>query len=158
MPSTIQISQRGFVRSSFCEKMRPQRRFSCRSSPGRVPNVIEDVERRIVHPDRMPLEGDVGEPLPVARDVMEDRLDVGANAFGVESAVGRRERRAVEDEHRAHVHVAVLVFDLEERRIERREPLVMTHRATAGGAYRDLRPSCQRFLRASSESTGYIAT
>ena len=34
-PSTTHISHSGFERSSCCDMMRPERRFSCRTSPGR---------------------------------------------------------------------------------------------------------------------------
>ena len=71
--------------------------------------VVGQVEVRIVHPDR-PAEGERDEvhPLPVAGDVRQ----VGLDAPG-QVVVGRR--RALEDRHRADVHVADGVLEMQER-------------------------------------------
>ncbi len=62
--------------------------------------------------------GDARDALAVARH--QQRLDESADAVDVDAAFGTRERPGLEDRHRADVHRAVLVLDLEEGRIDGR--------------------------------------
>ena len=62
--------------------------FVARPRQRGVAHVVLELEVRVVHPDRMVLDGDQGEALPVARQPMEARRHVGAHALDVDAAVG----------------------------------------------------------------------
>ena len=76
-----------------------------------MPDVVAQVEVVVVDPHRMPLERNVRDPLPVARDPVQARRDVAADSLDVDAAVGGGERTRVEDRDPAEVHVRVLVLE-----------------------------------------------
>ena len=90
----------------------------------RVPDVVQDLEVGVVHPDRPPqLQRHHPHLLPVARD---QRQLAGHHPDDV--AVGGR--RALEDRDVADVHRVVVVLDREKGRVERVHPV---HRETSVG-------------------------
>ncbi len=124
-PSTTQISHSGLERSSCWAMTRPdqlaQLGLAAGGGQGRVAHVVLDVEVRVVHPDRAAqLEGDELHHLAVARHQGELGVDHGDD-------VGEGRRRALEDGDRGDVHVADVVLDVEERRVQRAQP-VSAHR------------------------------
>ena len=99
--------------------MRPESRFSCRSSrQARVPDVVIDVEVLVVDPGRMPVDRQLRQDLAVARDTMEARLHVGADALDVDAAVGRAERTGLVHRGSCDVHVVGRALGDQERVVE----------------------------------------
>ena len=71
-----------------------------------MPDVVVDVEMRIVDPDRpSDVERDELDHLPVARDKGQLRIDHCDDVF-------EERRRAFEDRNRRDVHMAHIVFDM----------------------------------------------
>jgi hypothetical protein len=88
-----------------------------RGGERRVPDVVVEVQARVVHPNRLArLERREGELLPVAGDKMEAGLDV------LDELVVAR-RRPLEDADSADVHVRGLFFLGEEAGVRRAEPV-----------------------------------
>jgi GNAT superfamily N-acetyltransferase len=84
-----------------------------------VADVVVEVEARVVDPHRAAgLERRERELLPVARDEVQPAADLRAEVVVVE-------RRALEDQDRADVHVRVLAFLGEEGRVHRCEPVAV---------------------------------
>ena len=95
----------------------PQLDLAARRREGGVAEVVVDVEMGVVHPDRAPeVERDEADDLPVAGDERElapHHVDDVGVAGG----------RAFEDADGRDVHVADIVLDVQERRIERTQPV-----------------------------------
>ena len=84
---------------------------------GGVAEVVLNVEVRVVHPHRAPqFEGDELHHLAVARDEGELGLDHGHDVI-------ERRLRALEDGHRADVHMADAVLEVQERCVQRAQPV-----------------------------------
>ena len=116
-PSTSHSSHSGFERSRRWENTRAgerqQRRLVTGLGQGGVADVVGEVERRVVDPQRPAgLERRDRELLAVARDEMQARLDVGEEL--VEPG-----RLALEDREPADVHVRVRLLLREEARVDR---------------------------------------
>mgnify|MGYP006908368812 CR=1 FL=1 len=77
-------------------------------------HVIAEVEARIVDPDRMVLDRDRRDALPVARHEVQARLDVVAQPLEVHAAFRTAHGRRIEDQAPRHVHVGVVVLHAEE--------------------------------------------
>ena len=90
----------------------------------RVPHVVVEVEARVVDPQRLPLERGPQQPLPVARDEVQARVDGVADRVDVDAAVGPPERAGVEERDAADVHVGLVVLEREHAGIEGGEALV----------------------------------
>ncbi len=120
-PSTIQISHSGLDRSSCWAMTRPTRRAQLGLAPGRgqggVAEVVVDVEVLVVHPHR---------PAQVERDEA-DHLAVAGNerklARDHVHDVGVARSRPLEDPDGGDVHMAHVVLDMQERRIEWAQPV-----------------------------------
>src|SRR5262249_17307405 len=84
---------------------------------GRMPKVIEDLEVRVVNPDRAPEpQRNEAHLLSIARDKVQLR-DHQPDQVAVPG------RRALEDGDRPHVHGVVLTLDPEERCIQRAQSI-----------------------------------
>ena len=80
--------------------------------------VVLDVEVGVVGPDRpAQIEGHAAHHLAVARDQRQLGVDHGQH-------VGEQGRGTFEDGHRGNVHVADVVLEVEERRIQRTQPVI----------------------------------
>src|SRR5262249_22888770 len=84
---------------------------------GSVPDVIEDLEVRVINPDRAPdAQRNVADLLAIPRYQVQLR-DHQPDDVSV------RRRRAFEDGDRPHVHRVVLTLDPEERGIQRAQSI-----------------------------------
>ena len=54
-------------------------------------------------------------------------IPAAGSALHVEAAVRCPQRRTVEHQRHRDVHVALIVFELEEQGVERRQPLIVSH-------------------------------
>ena len=92
--------------------------FSARRRQSGVAHVVLEVELGLVDPDRPALlERNEHHALPVARDLLQPRLDQ-------REEVPIRRRWALENGHRADVHMGAAILDFQEQRIEGAEALV----------------------------------
>ena len=119
-PSTIHISHRGRLRSSWCPAISPARSASWCGPAGlgyrRQPDVIVDVEVGIVDPDRVPQpERDLDQAAPEDRRQRDPGADRLLHPFeGVPARHGGR----VEHEGEGHVHVVGRRLQVEEAGVE----------------------------------------
>ena len=88
-----------------------------RARKARVPDVVVEVEVIVVHPDRIVLDRDPGEPLTVTGDLMQARRDTGPDALDVDPSVGGRERARLEDRRAPEMHVGLRALEEEERAV-----------------------------------------
>ncbi len=87
--------------------------------------VVVEVEPGVVHPDGVLEQRDPLEPLAIARDAMQPRLDAGPDAVHVDTAVHRPQRPRLEDRDGADVHVRRAILQFEKAVVEGGQPLVM---------------------------------
>ena len=86
--------------------------LATRGGQGGVPHVVLEIELRLVDPDGPSLpEGHENDPLPVARNLVEARVDEGEQ-------VAVRRRLALELGNRSDVHVGGAVLELEKEGVE----------------------------------------
>ena len=106
-----------------------QLRVVARTRQRRVADVVGQVEVIVVDPDRLVEDRDPAETLPVARHEVQAARDVSADTVDVYAAVGGSERRRLEEDEAAEVHVAVRILEVEEGAILGGDALVESHRA-----------------------------
>jgi hypothetical protein len=95
-----------------------------------VAHVVLQVEVRVVDPQRAArLERRERELLPVARDQVQTAADLRAELL----VLGRR---ALEEEHRAHVHVRALALLGQEGRVDGRQPVTVCLRHRFSSPFR----------------------
>ena len=88
-----------------------------------VAHVVADVEVRVVDPHgRDGAERREREPLAVARDEVQAGVDV-------RDEVVVRRRRALEEQHGAHVHVGAVLLESQKGGVEAGQPVGVRHRA-----------------------------
>ena len=158
-PSITHSSQSGRRRSSSCELEAADQALELGDvaglGQGGVADVVLDAEVVVVDPDRPATQRCVGQALPVARDAVQARADERADPLDVDAAVLGAQRPGFGDEHRRDVHRRARPLGAEERRVLRREQLVLVarhpqsiHRTDASAAKR------LRVLRTSSRTAG----
>jgi hypothetical protein len=92
-----------------------------------VPQVVAQVEVRVINPDGASLLGrHLGNALAIPRDEIKPALDVRAQ-------VVERRRRTVENGQGADVHMRVAVLEAQERRVETGEPIAVSHGWSVAG-------------------------
>src|SRR3989475_2832703 len=95
-----------------------------RPREARVPDVVVDVEVRVVPPHRVALDRGPGEDLAVAGDEMQARGYVVADTVDVDAAVGPPERARLVGGGARHMHVVGRALGDEERVVEEAQPVV----------------------------------
>jgi hypothetical protein len=92
-----------------------------------VPDVILNVEVRVVDPDRVSFEGDVLDALTVSRDPVETGRHIFADPIDVEAALRPGERTRLEQERARHLQVGVHILHFEEDAILETEAIGLAH-------------------------------
>jgi hypothetical protein len=78
-------------------------------------DVVVEGERVVVDPHRPTVVRNPIESLPITRDVLELRVDMGANPIDVDAAVVILERRRIEERHGGNVEVGASRLERKER-------------------------------------------
>ena len=100
-------------------------------------HVVRDVEARVVDPDRPTLlERHVHDPLAEPRDEVQPGADEPAGLREAEPAGVVEERSALEDADGPHVHRRLEPLQVQERRVERTQPVVARHARDGTGSIR----------------------
>ncbi len=87
--------------------------------------MVLKVEIGIVDPHRMPFDRDVPDHLPIARDQVETRGNMGTHEVDLDAAVGIAEIADLEDRDPGDVHVARRRFEGEERTVLETQSVVV---------------------------------
>jgi hypothetical protein len=89
-----------------------------------VPDVVVELETRIVDPDRVIQQGDPLELLPIAGNQVEHRFGGALDAADIDSALLGAQRAGLVDQRGGHVHVDLGPLHQEEHVVLGGQPLV----------------------------------